>query len=47
MVDNWSANFSTPMLRHVRVILGGGPATRSALGATGAPLKEIQWQIHR
>ncbi len=31
MVDNWLVKFSTRVLRHVRVILGGGLATRSPL----------------
>ena len=44
MVDNWPVEFSTRVLRNVRVILRGGPATD---GVTGASLREIRWQIHR
>jgi hypothetical protein len=47
MADNWAVKFSTRVRHDVRVILGGRPATGSALSATGASLREIQWQIHR
>jgi hypothetical protein len=47
MVDNRLVQFSMRVLRDARVILGEGPATHSALGATRSTLREIRWQIHR
>ena len=46
-LENCPVEFSARVLRDARVIFGGGPATRSALSATGASLREIRCQIHR
>jgi hypothetical protein len=47
MVDNRLLNFRRECFAMLVLFLGGGPATRSALSATGASLREIRWQIHR